>query len=295
MRCATAVFKQQKIGVGERVLSKWVAVIGLSLLLGVAGGVGLWAGNAMPSLDRVAAPAEGSIEHRLRELGLTEDLIQATIQRGIETFILEQQQAQVRAEALREEAMAARLRPVDPMEDFLRGAADAEFSMIEYSDYECPFCKRFHSTAASFARDNSNLNWVHRHFPLRSHDPQSTMAAVGAECVGRLASADAYWQYTDAYYDATRSGGRGIDGQTVPDLMVAAGVEVQDATRCLEDPNMIARVQAMLDEGQSAGVTGTPGIFIRHNPTGQVMRVPGAVPLPQLQASFNQFRTSVGG
>ena len=121
------------------------------------------------------------------------------------------------------------------------------------------------------------------------------MAAVGAECVGSLVDAQAYWQYTDAYYSGTRSGGRGVEGQSVVDLMVAVGVEVQAAARCLEDPNMIARVQAMSDEGQSAGVTGTPGIFIRHNPSGQVMRVPGAVPLPQLQNSFNQFRASVGG
>ncbi|WLD59169.1 DsbA family protein [Salinispirillum sp. LH 10-3-1] len=276
-------------------MSKWGVVAGIALLVAGAVGLGNWAGMADLSSSRSAGPSPAAVDARLRELGLTEDQLQGTIQRGIENFILEQQQAQVRAEAQREEAMAARLRPIDPAEDFLRGAVDAEFSMIEYSDFECPFCKRFHSTAASFARDNPSLNWAHRHFPLRSHDPQSTMAAVGAECVGSLVDAQAYWQYTDAYYSGTRSGGRGVEGQSVVDLMVAVGVEVQAAARCLEDPNMIARVQAMSDEGQSAGVTGTPGIFIRHNPSGQVMRVPGAVPLPQLQNSFNQFRASVGG
>lgn len=276
-------------------MSKWGVVAGIVLLVVGALGLGNWAGMADLSSNRATGSSHQAVEARLRQLGLTEDQLQDTIQRGIETFILEQQQAQVQAEALREEAMAARLRPIDPSEDFLRGAADAEFSMIEYSDFECPFCKRFHTTAAAFADSNPSLNWAHRHFPLRSHDPQSTMAAVGAECVGNLLNADAYWQYTDAYYSGTRSGGRGVEGRSVLDMMTAVGVEAQAAARCLEDPNMIARVQAMSDEGQSAGVTGTPGIFIRHNPSGQVMRVPGAVPLPQLQSSFNQFRASVGG
>lgn len=276
-------------------MSKWAVAISLCVMLIGATGLGVWAGNTQYTKDRIAVGSATEWEARLRSLGLTEDLLQETIQRGIETFILEQQQAQARAEAQREEALAARLRPANLTDDFIRGAVDADFSMIEYSDFECPFCKRFHDTALSFAEANPNLNWAHRHFPLRSHDPQSTRAAVGAECVGHLAGTEAYWAYTDAYYAATRSGGRGLAEQSVTDLMGTVGVDAQAAASCLADPMMLARVQAMFEEGQAAGVTGTPGIFIRHNPTGQIMRVPGAVPLPQLQNSFNQFRASVGG
>lgn len=273
-------------------LKQWIISIGLGALLVVAGGAGIW--SATTTFER-SSNYVGDFEERLQALGLTEQQLQATIARGIETFIIDQQTAQARAEAERQDAMAARLRPIDPREDFISGASGAEFSMIEYSDFECPFCKRFHATARSFARDNVSVNWAHRHFPLPNHNPVATEAAMGAECVGFLAGSSAYWAYTDAYYERTQSSGRGLEGQTVQQLMEEVGISSPTAQSCLNDPQMLARVQAMTDEGQAAGVNGTPGVFIRHNPTGQVLRIPGAVPLPQLQASFNQFRASVGG
>lgn len=273
-------------------LKQWTITIGLIAILVLAGGLGTWAAQA--TFERASGQVS-DLENRLRELGLTESQLQNTIAQGIETFIIDQQMAQARAEQERQDALAARLRPINPQEDFIAGSLNAEFSMIEYSDYECPFCKRFHATARSFVRDNVSVNWAHRHFPLPNHNPMATQAAMGAECVGYLADAAAYWAYTDAYYERTRSSGRGVEGQTVQQLMEEVGVSGADAQACLNDPQILARVQAMTDEGQAAGVSGTPGVFIRHNPTGQVMRIPGAVPLPQLQASFNQFRASVGG
>lgn len=267
-------------------------LIGLVGLAVVAAAIG---GYRMSQQDPEALAATGSdqIEARLQSLGLTEDQIEDTIVAGVEAFIERQQQAQMDARQQQESASAERLRPASADDDFIRGDSDAEFSMIEYSDFECPFCKRFHETAVSFTQNNENLNWVHRHFPLGNHNPQAQQAAAGAECVGHALGNDAYWEFNDEYYTATQSGGRGLPDRSVVDLMTDVGMASDAAERCLNDPEMNARVAQMLQEGQEAGVTGTPGIFIRHNPSGQVVRIPGAVPLPDLQNRFDRFRAEL--
>ncbi len=242
-----------------------------------------------------ARVTEDALEARLQELGLTEDQIEDTIIAGVEAFIAQQQQAQRDAQQRQQQAAAEQLRPVSVEDDFIRGADNAEFSMIEYSDFECPFCKRFHDTAISFTRNNAEVNWVHRHFPLPNHNPQALQAAMGAECVGLDQGAEAYWVFNDRYYDSTRSGGRGLPGASVLDLMTDAGMAQDAAEACLNDPEIQARVEAMQQGGQQAGVSGTPGVFIRHNPSGRVVRIPGAVPLPDLQQRFDNFRQQVAG
>lgn len=265
-------------------------LVAVALLAAVVGGFQV---AQQPVESHAAGLSEDVLERRLQELGLTEPQLEDTIVAGVEAFIERQQQAQMEAQRQQQAAASERLRPVSADEDFIRGAPDAEFSMIEYSDFECPFCKRFHETAISFERNNDNLNWVHRSFPLGSHNPQAQQAAAGALCVGDALGTDAYWEFNDRYYADTQSGGRGLPEQSVVDLMVAVGMDRSEAAACMESPEINAQVVADMRGGQEAGVTGTPGIFIRHNPTGRIVRVPGAVPLPDIQNRFDTFQAEL--
>lgn len=267
----------------------WIALMALLILAAAVTGYQM----AQQAPDDLAVSSTDDFEDRLVELGLTEDQIQDTIISGVQAFIQEQQQAQRDAQVRERQQQAARLRPASEQDDFIRGDTGADFSMIEYSDFECPFCKRFHDTAVSFTDNNASVNWVHRHFPLDNHNPQASRAAVAAECVGSRQGHDAFWAFTDRYYADTRSGGRGLPDVSVVELMTGLGMSQEEAVACLDDPEMQARVQQQFAEGQAAGVTGTPGIFIRHNPSGQVMRVPGAVPLPDLQNRFDRFQAGL--
>lgn len=93
---------------------------------------------------------------------------------------------------------ASNVTPVDLAKDHIRGSKTAQLALIEYSDYECPFCQRVHPTIQQLLDDNEGkVMWVYRHFPLSFHQ-NAVPLATGAECAAEIGGADAFWKYTDA-------------------------------------------------------------------------------------------------
>ena len=82
--------------------------------------------------------------------------------------------------------------------DWLYGDKNAPLTVIEYSDIDCPFCKRFHTTMQQVVSDyKGQVNWVYRHFPLISLHPDAQLKANATECVGEQGGNDKFWQYLD--------------------------------------------------------------------------------------------------
>lgn len=91
---------------------------------------------------------------------------------------------------------------VDPNTDAIRGNRNADIALIEYSDYECPFCSRVHPTYQQLMEDyGDQIMWVYRHFPLESIHPNAIPYAVGAECAKEQGGNDAFWDYTDILFN----------------------------------------------------------------------------------------------
>jgi protein-disulfide isomerase len=181
-------------------------------------------------------------------------------------------------------------RPVLAGRDHIRGNPSAEVSLIEYSDFECPYCKRFHSTLkAALEGFNPRVNWVMRHFPLPSHDPVAREEAVAAECAAEIGGNDAFWRYTDAIFERTRSNGRGLPGaEPLIGLAGELGLDRSAFVRCLQDQGKVNRVDEDLLDGHAAGVFGTPTTLIRHNRTGGFERKVGAVPADTLSQAIER-------
>ncbi len=82
--------------------------------------------------------------------------------------------------------------------DHIMGNKDAEIIIIEYSDYECPFCKSIHSTLETVVKEsNGNVAWVFRHWPIHQ---TSFLKVMAAECVTEIKGNEAFWEYTDLLF-----------------------------------------------------------------------------------------------
>lgn len=180
------------------------------------------------------------------------------------------------AEGKMTEEQAKKIRPVGE-DDHVRGSKDAKVYLIEYSDYECPFCARFEPTVKRILDENKDkIAVVYRHFPLDQLHPKARPAAKASECVYELGGNDAFWTFTDAIFgDQTRL-------ENLEEVATDAGVELAAFKSCVDSDRTAKRVDRDYQDGMTAGVRGTPGNFII-NDKGEAWFVPGAYPYEQLK------------
>lgn len=219
-----------------------------------------------------------------------------TIEKAFENFVQKQQGRQVedqqKAQDEREDAVAekgkANMRPVSKTDDHIRGNPDAQVTLVQYSDYECPFCKKFDAIGKQIIESyGGKVNMVYRHNPLSFHEPMASNEAMASECAAELGGNDMFWKYNDAIYAKTQSGGNGL---TVDDLYAIAaelGLNQGGFKSCLDGEKFKGRVQADYDNGVAAGVEGTPGSFLVNNSTGDVEYVEGAQPLAKFKVKID--------
>jgi protein-disulfide isomerase len=144
--------------------------------------------------------------------------------------------------------------------DHVRGdLSKAKLVLVEYSDYECPFCKTFQLTIKKVAASyGSDVAWVYRHFPLSFHQ-NAQKEAEAAECVASLGNNDAFWKFTDAIYERTTSNGTGFALDKLGPLAKEVGVDQAKFQSCLDKGTFAKKIQDDEAGGSSAGIDGTPG------------------------------------
>ncbi len=88
--------------------------------------------------------------------------------------------------------------------DHIQGSSSAKVTIIEYSDFECPYCKQFHPTLEKIVKESSgNVRWIYRNYPLHQH---SFERLVAANCVAKLKGDDAFWKYSDLLFTLLKTG-----------------------------------------------------------------------------------------
>jgi len=219
--------------------------------------------------------------------------LDAAVDRAIERYVQRKEQARQAEEAQKQAELkdrAKRARPVDLKQDHIRGTPTAEVSLIEYTDYECPFCKSFHGTPKVLLdRYQGRVNWVMRNYPLPFHDPVARREAVASECVARLRGNDAYWQYSDAIFANTKSNGGGLPPEkSLERLAEAAGVKEAALAKCMNEEAAIKRVEQDIADATAVGVSGTPTTVVRNNRTGAAEAMVGALPAESLAQAIER-------
>lgn len=163
-------------------------------------------------------------------------------------------------------------------DDAVKGSSDAPVTIIEFSDYECPFCARHYSqTLPSLINDyveTGKVKLVFRDFPLSFHQ-NAQKAAEAAECAGEQGK---YWEMHDKLFD--NQAALGVDN--LKKYAEDIGLDTEEFNECLDSGEMASEVQKDFNDGQTYGVTGTPGFFING------IKVVGAQPYSVFQQVIEQ-------
>jgi protein-disulfide isomerase len=177
-----------------------------------------------------------------------------------------------------------------------RGARNAKVVVVNFDDFECPFCSRMHQELFPeiFKEYGDRVNFVYKDYPLSEIHPWAIHAAVDANCLAAL-NADAYWDFAD-YIHANK---REVDSEKTPGARFEAidkmavlqgqkhSVDVAKLQACVKMQNEDA-VRASMKEGDDIGVSATPTLFIN----GQ--KIDGAVPLSEIRAALDNALKDAG-
>lgn len=164
----------------------------------------------------------------------------------------------------------------------IKGNPDAPIKIVEFSDFDCPFCLRFHDVMNDVVEKHDDVAWVYRHFPLEQLHPEAPDVAAASECVAELGGNDAFWIYADGYNAARAAGDKTAHAELIPKLVVQSGVNQASFTECFEDGWAQAAVQADIDDAVETGGRGTPWSIII-GPTGKTYPINGALPIQAVE------------
>ncbi|PZH02143.1 Na+/H+ antiporter NhaA [Streptomyces sp. NTH33] len=255
----------------------WAVIIGLVVgkLLGIGGGALLPARLGLGKLPRGVGPGHVVGGGVLSGIGFTVSLLIAGL--AFEDPVLRAQAtvgvllAAVFATVLGRVAfrLAAVLRgetdadlphtldrPVDPATDHVKGPVDAPLTLVEYGDYECPFCAHATGVAQELRqRFGDRLRYVYRHLPLPDVHPNAELAAraaVAADAQGR------FWQMHDLLFTQQNE----LEFDDIVGYAAQAGLDVERFLRDLDSEETAARVRADAASAEASGASGAPTFFI---------------------------------
>jgi protein-disulfide isomerase len=177
-----------------------------------------------------------------------------------------------------------------------RGARSAKVVVVNFDDFECPFCSRMHQTLFSelFKEYGDRVTFVYKDYPLVEIHPWATHAAVNANCLATQNS-DAYWDFAD-YIHANQ---REVSNEKTPEARNAAldrltllqgqkhnldTVKLQSCVKAQDD----SAVKASMKQGDEIGVSATPTMFINGE------KIDGAVPANEVRAALDRALKEAG-
>jgi protein-disulfide isomerase len=169
------------------------------------------------------------------------------------------------------------------------GRADAPVTLVEFSDYQCPFCQRFFATALPAIKkeyvDTGKLRYVFRDFPIDKIHPEARKAAEAAHCAGEQGR---YWQMHEVLFRNSRA----LAATHLADHARAAGVDGIKLDECLASGRYAVRVAQGVADGSAIGVQGTPTFVVGRTLAGEFVQgtpIRGAQPLETFRRIIEQM------
>jgi len=181
-------------------------------------------------------------------------------------------------------------------DDPVKGDPNAPVTIVEFSDFQCPFCQRFHQTTLPLILENyvdtGKVKFVYRDYPIVSLHPNGAIpTALAAECADEQGM---FWQYHDKIFQTQKNWERLAAEDIINELKTFAvelGLDTNQFNDCLNSEKYRDEVNNDLQDGASYGITGTPGFFIGNEERGYI-KVSGAQPYSVFQKVLDQMLAS---
>jgi protein-disulfide isomerase len=164
--------------------------------------------------------------------------------------------------------------------DHVFGDPNAEIVIVEYSDFECPFCSNFHKTMDQVMTDyaaSGKVAWVYRHFPLDQIHKDARPAAEASECVADLGGNDAFWKYSKLLFDNSPAS---LSTENLKSNALSLGINEADFNSCVDSGKFRDRVednyQSGLELAKNDKNFGTPYSVVISKKDGTQVTIPGA-------------------
>ena len=190
--------------------------------------------------------------------------------------------------------------PVAPVRVSVAGApvlgrADAPVTLIEFSDYQCPFCQRFFATTLPALKkeyvETGKLRYVFLDFPLDQLHPQARRVAEAAHCAGEQGR---YWEMHAVFFQNQRA----LAAQQFAEHAQAAGIDATKLGLCLASGRHAARVARSIADGAALGIQATPTFVVGRTEAGDVVAgspLRGAQPVDTFRRLIEQALNSGSG
>ena len=171
---------------------------------------------------------------------------------------------------------AGSLSPIKETE-YIKGNKNAKVTLIEFSDFECPYCVKHNDTIEKVVKEyGDQVRLVFRHFPLSFHK-NAQKAAEAVECAGDQGK---FWEMHDKIFEANTE--KNMSVETWKETAKELALDANNFNDCLDSGKYVNKIKSDFAEGQSIGVKGTPATFIN----GEM--VSGAMPFEKLKATIDK-------
>ena len=152
-------------------------------------------------------------------------------------------------------------------DDHIRGDINAPIKIVEYSDFECPFCKRFHEETMQKVMDeygeSGKVAWVYRQWPIEGlHPIKARKEAVTSECIAEIGGNDAFWKFADRFMELTPSNNRTDIDVVLPQIVEELGLSQSAIDECVASGRYDEHINDDIENAMATGGRGTPWSII---------------------------------
>jgi len=174
---------------------------------------------------------------------------------------------------------------------WLYGPPDARWTVTEFADLECPYCKTYTPVLKAWIQQQKDVNLQWHHLPLDTHGTVAVQEAKRVECAGKLGGATAFWQAIDQTFELTRSNGLGFNGHLDINTIDHQTLKTCTAT----DKQVALLIDQHIEEAAKAGITATPTLIIEDHQTGRSLKLEGMADDTTLLSAIDWLSTLEAG